>query len=83
MRLGHANETWIGRFQLLRNENRAGFRLRELRHIKLIPEEAELILGRIFERGDAADDPVGRPFVTAADERNDFFDGNRRHGGGL
>src|SRR5258708_1471337 len=74
-----ADEAGIIAFEAVPDEQRAGTRGRELRGVLRIAEKAELPGIRVGKRGHAGDDPIGRAFVTAADECGNFSDGYRSH----
>ena len=83
MWLGDADEACVVAVELFGDENRTGMRSGELGNIKQIPEEAQLIFGRIGERRDAFNDTIVGAAVPAADERDDFSDGDCRHPAGI
>ena len=83
MRLGDADEARVVTIEIFGDENRTGVRGGELGDVKQIPEEAQLILGRIGQRRDASNDTIVGAAIAAADEGDDFFDGNCRHRAGI
>src|SRR5438105_734226 len=82
MRFGDANEARVGALEIVRNEDRTGARRRHLRRVGRIAEKTQVVIGGVRKRCHAANDTIAGAAVAATDERDDLFDGNRRHWAG-